>query len=105
MKKFVLPVVLGLFAVPALAQQATEKQQLDAYQAQASNAVAALRITVDDRDGVITALSQQNQQLKDNLASMTKDRDSVKSSNDTLTKQVADLQGRLDTITKEQEKK
>jgi septal ring factor EnvC (AmiA/AmiB activator) len=102
--RFVLPVVLGLLAAPAMAQQATEKQQLDALQAQALNAVSNLRQTIDDRDTTNAALRQQAETLKDNLASMTKDRDSVKASNDTLTKQVADLQAKMDAEIKTEKK-
>lgn len=105
MFRFTLPIALGLLAMPALAQQQpTEKQQLDAFQVQGTNALAALRTTVDDRNMTIAALAQQNTALKDNLASMTKDRDSVKTSNDTLTKQVADLEAKLGGA-KEPEKK
>lgn len=98
--KFVLSAALCLLTIPAFAQSATEKQQLDALQAQGTNALSALRVTVDDRDGVIVALQQQNQQLKDNLASMTKDRDNVKASNDTLTKQVEDLTKKSEAVEK-----
>lgn len=102
--RFVLPVVLGLLAAPAMAQQATETQKLDALQAQILNGASALRVTVDDRDSVIFALQQQAAALRDNLASMTKDRDSVKASNDTLTKQVSDLQAKVDAEIKAEKK-
>lgn len=72
-----------VFAVPAMAQQATLQQQVDSAAAEATAVIANMRGSIMQQAAHIALIEAQNDALNKQVAALTKERDDLKAAQPT----------------------